>query len=49
MHPGSPEATRVGGEHYIGPEPTGDLTVLGYPDLFMAFGVGPATYYRTNC
>ena len=39
----------MGGEHYIEPEPTENLTGLGYPDLFMAFGVDPATYYRTNC
>ena len=48
-HLGNRETTLVGGEHYIAPEPTGDLTGLRYPDLFVAFGVDPLAYYRANC
>ena len=38
----------VGGEHYISPVPTGDMTDLRYPDLLVAFGVVPAAYKFNN-
>ena len=47
-HLGNPETTLVAGEHYISPVPTGDMTGLRYPDLFVAFGVDPAAYRRSN-
>ena len=47
-HLGDPGTTLVGGEHYVSPLPTGDMTGLRYPDLFVAFGVDPAAYYASN-
>ena len=44
QHLGNPETTLVAGEHYISPVPTGDMTGLRYPDLFVAFDVDPAAY-----
>ena len=47
-HLGNQESTLVAGEHYISPAPTGDMTGLRYPDLFVAFGVDPAAYAASN-
>ena len=48
QHLGNPETTLVAGEHYISPVPTGGMTALGYPDLFVAFDVDPAAYASSN-
>ena len=48
LHFGNPETTLVAGEHYITPDLTGDLTGRHYPDLFIAFGVDPEAYRRSN-
>ena len=48
QHLGNPETTLVGGDHYVSPVPPDDMTGLRYPDLFVAFGVDPAAYYRSN-
>ena len=45
---GNPETTLVAGEHYMSPEFTRDMTGLRYPDLLVAFGVDPDSYYRSN-
>ena len=47
-HLGNPETTLVGGDHYIAPEPTRDMTGVKYPDLLIAFNVDPEAYYRRN-
>ena len=47
-HLGNPETTLVGGELYVSPEPTTDMTGVRYPDLFVAFDVDPAAYYASN-
>ncbi len=47
-HLGNRETTLVAGEHYLSRVPTRDLTGVRYPDLLIAFGVNPATYYRNN-
>ena len=47
-HLGNPEITLVGGEHYVSPVPVEDMTGVGYPDLFVAFGVDPAAYHASN-
>ena len=38
----------MGGEHYVSAEPVEDMTVVRYPDLFVAFGVYPALYRASN-
>ena len=47
-HLGNPETTLVGGELYVSPAPTTDMTGVRYPDLFVAFGVSPAAYHASN-
>ena len=47
-HLGNPDTTLVAGEHYITPDLTGDLTGRHYPNLFIAFGVDPSAYRRSN-
>ena len=48
QHLGKPETTLVGGDHYMSPVPTTDITGLRFPDLLVAFGVDPAAYYQRN-
>ena len=48
QHLGNPETTLVAGEHYISPVPTGGMTALSYPDLFVAFDADPAAYASSN-
>ena len=48
QHLGKPETTLVGGDHYMSPVPTTDITGLRFPDMFVAFGVDPAAYYQRN-
>ena len=48
QHLGKPETTLIGGEHFMSPVPTNDITGLHFPDLLIAFGVDPAAYYRSN-
>ena len=48
QHLGNPETTLVAGQHYISPVPTGGMTALSYPDLFVAFDVDPAAYASSN-
>lgn len=48
QHLGNPETTLVGGEHFIAPAPTNDITGLHFPDLFVAFDADPAAYYHSN-
>ena len=48
QHLGNPDTTLVGGEHYMSPVPTTDITGLHFPDLLVAFGVDPAAYYQRN-
>ena len=47
-HLGNPETTLVGGELYLAPVPTTNMTGVRYPDLFVAFGVNPAAYHARN-
>ncbi len=48
VHLGHPETTLVAGEHYLAAAPTRRLAGVRYPDLFVAFGVDPAAYRRSN-
>ena len=48
QHLGNSETTLVGGEHFISPAPTNDITGLHFPDLFVAFDANPAAYYQSN-
>lgn len=48
QHLGNPETTLVGGELYMSPVPTTDITGLRFPDLLVAFDVDPAAYYQRN-
>ena len=48
QHLGNPETTLVGGELYMSPVPTTDITGLRFPYLLVAFGVDPEAYYESN-
>ena len=48
QHLGNPETTLVGGELFMSPVPTNDITGLRFPDLLIAFDVDPAAYYESN-
>ena len=48
LHLGNPESVVVGGDLYLSPHPTRDMTGLTFPDLTVAFGADPEAYFRSN-
>jgi Uma2 family endonuclease len=45
---GHPETTLTAGEHYLARTRPTDMTGVRYPDLLVAFGVNPESYYQAN-
>ena len=48
VHLGNPETTLVSGDHYLALAPTRSLAGVRYPDMLVAFDVGPADYRASN-
>lgn len=45
---GNPNTTLIAGEHYMTTIRPREMTGVRYPDLFVAFGVDPEAYRRSN-